>query len=150
MTSAAPYPGFPVRFEDVFASEHAAAPSVREVCRTFPQGKSDDVATDVEIDRALATVSSTLNDQDLPKFEAGRVQQIVTESLGGEPALTVDDGGGLHDESGARVGAVRRSDSGEWIAERQNSAAARSHTAIPSPPPWSRLRNLMTKLNVRG
>jgi hypothetical protein len=108
------------------------------------------MAADVEIDRALATLSATLNDQQLPEFDAGRVQQIVTESLGGEPALTVDDGGGLHDETGARVGAVRRSDSGEWITERQNSAAERSQTAIPSPPPWSRLRELMTKLHVRG
>jgi hypothetical protein len=108
------------------------------------------VATDVEIDRALAAVTATLNDQGLENFDAGRVQQIVTESLGGEPALTVDDGGGLHDETGARVGAVRRTDSGEWITERQNNAAERSRTAIPSPPSWSRLRKLMTKLNVRG
>ena len=108
------------------------------------------MAADVEIDRALATLSATLNDQQLPEFDAGRVQRIVTESLGGELALTVDDGGGLHDETGARVGAVRRSDSGEWITERQNSAAERSQTAIPSPPPWSRLRKLMTKLHVRG
>ena len=87
------------------------------------RGNALRVAADVEIDRALATLSATLNDQQLPEFDAGRVQQIVTESLGGEPALTVDDGGGLHDETGARVGAVRRSDSGEWITERQNSAA---------------------------
>ena len=108
------------------------------------------VATDVEIDRALATVSATLNDQKLPEFDAGRVQQVVTDSLGGEPALTVDDGGGLHDETGARIGAIRRTDSGEWIADRQNSAAPRSRTAIPSPPSWSRLRKLMTLLHVRG
>jgi hypothetical protein len=108
------------------------------------------MATDVEIERALATVTSTLNDQGLEEFDAGRVQQIVTEALGGERALTVDDGGGLHDEDGARVGAVRRTDSGEWIAERQNDAAARSDTAIPTAPPQSKLRALLTKLKVRS
>lgn len=113
-------------------------------------GTGEDVATDVEIERGLATLAATLNDQGLSEFDAGRVQQIVTASLGGEPALTVDDGGGLHDETGARVGAIRRTDSGEWIAERQNSAAERSHTAIPGPPSSSPLRRLLAKLNIRG
>ena len=108
------------------------------------------MATDVEIDRVLATVTSTLNDQGLEEFDAGRVQRIVTEALGGEWALTVDDGGGLHDEDGSRVGAVRRTDSGEWIAERQNDMAARSATAIPTTPPQSKLRALLTKLKVRS
>jgi hypothetical protein len=108
------------------------------------------MTSDVEIERALATVTATLNDQKLDEFETGRVQQIVTESLGGEPALTVDDGGGLHDESGTRVGAIRRTDSGEWITERQNDTAERSDTAIPAQPPQSKLRSLMTKLKVLG
>lgn len=92
------------------------------------------MSTDVEIERALATVTATLNDQQVDGFDAGRVQAIVAASLGGEPALTVDDGGGLHDQSGARIGAIRRTDSGEWIAERQNAAAERSDTAIPTEP----------------
>jgi hypothetical protein len=58
----------------------------------------------VEIDRALAAVTETINDRQLSEFNAGRVQEIVTRSLGG-PLLTVDDGGGLHDDTGARVGA---------------------------------------------
>ena len=108
------------------------------------------MASDVEIDRALATVSATLNDQRLEEFDAGRVQKLVTEALGGERSLTVDDGGGVHDETGARVGAIRRTGSGEWITERQNDAAERSHTAVPTQPPWSRVRKLLTMLHVRG
>ena len=107
------------------------------------------MTTDVEIERSLAAVTATLNDQQFDGFDAGRVQEIVDEALGGERKLTVDDGGGLHDESGARVGAVRRSDSGEWIADRQNTAADRSETAIPSVPPQSRMRKLLTKLKLK-
>ena len=108
------------------------------------------MAGDVEIDRVLATVTATLNDQQLEEWDRRRVQKIVTEALGGEPSLEVDDGGGLHDERGARIGAIRRTDSGEWITERQNDAAANSHTAIPTPGPQSRLRKVLTKLKVFG
>jgi hypothetical protein len=104
------------------------------------------MASDVEIGRALAAVTATLNDQKLEHFDVNRVQHIVTEALGGQPLLTVDDGGGLHDDSGARVGAVRRTPSGEWIAERQNEAAERSDTAIPREPEQTRLKGLLSKL----
>ena len=87
---------------------------------------------DVEVDLALAAVAAALNEPQLEQFDTGRVQEIVTASLGGEPVLIVDDGGGLHDESGARVGAVRRTPSGEWITERQNVDARRSDAAIPT------------------
>jgi hypothetical protein len=70
----------------------------------------------------------------------------VTESLGGEQLLTVDDGGGLHDQSGTRVGAIRRTPSGEWITERQNEAAERSETAIPREPEQTGLGGLVSKL----
>lgn len=90
------------------------------------------MASDVEIGRALAAVAATLNDQKLEGFDTDRVQEIVTAALGGEPHLTVDDGGGLHDSSsGVRVGAIRRTPSGEWITERQNEAAEGADTAIP-------------------
>jgi hypothetical protein len=89
------------------------------------------MATDVEIERALATIAATLNDQKVQQFDADRVQEIVTGALGGERKLQVDDGGGVHDETGARVAAIRRAPSGEWITERQNSAAEHSSTAIP-------------------
>src|SRR5579884_2034956 len=95
-------------------------------------GNDRDMATDVEIERALAAITATMNDQKLEEFDTGRVQEIVTEALGGEPRLTVDDGGGLHDRSGTRVGAIRRTPSGEWITERQNELAERADTAIPS------------------
>jgi hypothetical protein len=108
------------------------------------------MATDVEIERALAAVTATLNDQQLDSFDSDRVQEVVDASLGGERHLTVDDGGGLHDTDGKRVGAIRRTDSGEWITERQNPTAEHSDTAIPSAPPQGKVRALMTKLKVFG
>jgi hypothetical protein len=105
------------------------------------------MASDVEIGRALAAVAATLNDQTLEEFDTARVQEIVTEALGGEPLLSVDDGGGLHDQSGLRVGAVRRTPSGEWITERQNETAERADTAIPSKPQETGgLKGLVSKL----
>jgi hypothetical protein len=105
------------------------------------------MASDVEIGRALAAVAATLNDQKLDGFDTGRVQEIVTEALGGEPLLRVDDGGGLHDSSsGARVGAIRRTPSGEWITERQNEAAEGADTAIPAKPEETGLKGLVSKL----
>lgn len=108
------------------------------------------MATDVEIDRALAAITATLNDQKLAEWDRGRVQEIVTEACGGEKVLEVDEGGGLHDSSGARVAAVRRTDSGEWFAERQNPTAKRSDTAIPTPGPQNKLRRLLTTLKVKS
>jgi hypothetical protein len=104
------------------------------------------VASDAEIGRALAAVATTLNDQRLDGFDTGRVQEIVTEALGGEQSLTVDDGGGLHDESGTRVGAIRRTPSGEWITERQNDLAEGADTAIPAKPKETGLKGLVSKL----
>jgi hypothetical protein len=92
------------------------------------------MSTDVEIERALAVVTATLNDQKLEEYERDRVQSMVDGALGGEQKLTVDAGGGLHDESGARIGAIRRTPSGEWITDRQNDVAERSDTAIPVAP----------------
>jgi hypothetical protein len=92
------------------------------------------MATDVEIGRVLATVAAMLNHRKLEQFDTARVQDIVTEALGGEPLMSVDDGGGLHDHSGVRVGAIRRTPSGEWITERQNEHAERAETPIPAKP----------------
>jgi hypothetical protein len=103
-----------------------------------------------EIEAALAAIAAGLNEQGLDELDTGSAQALVTEACGGRPALTVDDGGGLHDASGVRVGAIRRTDSGEWITERQNDDAWRSSEKVPSPPPWSKLRALLTRLHVRG
>ena len=108
------------------------------------------MASNVEVDRALAAVTATINDQKLDQFDRERVQEIVTEALGGHPLLSVDDGGGLHDQSGARVGAIRRTPSGEWITERQNDIAQHSDTAIPTKPPQSKLRKLLTRFKLLG
>ena len=104
------------------------------------------MASEVEIGRALAAIAATLNDQKLDHFDTGRVQEIVTEALGGERILAVDDGGGLHDESGTRVGAIRRTPSGEWITERQNELAEGAKTAIPSKPEDTGAKGLLSKL----
>jgi hypothetical protein len=100
-----------------------------------------------EIDRAPATVTASINDLHLSEFRAGHVQAIITE---GAPALTVDDGVAPYDGSGARVGTIPRLDSGRWIAERQNVTADRSTRAVPTQPPWSRVRTLLTVRHVRG
>jgi hypothetical protein len=92
------------------------------------------MASDVEIDRALAAIAETLNDQKVSEFDRRRVQEIVTGSLG-EQLLDVDDGGGLHDDSGTRVGCIRKTPSGEWIVERQNAEAAGADAEIPAPAP---------------
>jgi hypothetical protein len=52
----------------------------------------------------------------------GIAPSLVESALGGEQRLRVDDDGGLHAESGRRVGAIRRTPSGEWITDRQNAA----------------------------
>lgn len=95
------------------------------------------MSTDIEIDRALAVVTATLNDQRLERYDREHVQAIVTDAYGSEQQLTADDGDGLHNESGARIGAIRRTSSGEWITERQNVAAERPESATPAAPPES-------------
>ncbi len=106
------------------------------------------MGSDSKIDRALAAIAASLNDRGVDHLEAGTFQKLVSEVLAGELSLTVDDGGGLHDRDGARVGAVRRTPSGAWIAERQNDAAPRSDADVPSPPPQGKLRRILTKLKL--
>jgi hypothetical protein len=90
--------------------------------------------TDSEIDRALATIGATLNDRGLTEYDTDQVQELVTSTLGGEELLRVDEGGGVHEADGPRVGAIRRTSSGEWIVERQDRTAAHSDAPIPTPP----------------
>jgi hypothetical protein len=89
------------------------------------------MASDLEIDRTLASLTATLNDRGLEEFDPPRVQKLVNESLGDAGPLTIDAGGGLHDDTGKRIGAIRRTPSGEWIIDRQNPGAERSDAAIP-------------------
>jgi len=107
------------------------------------------MATDVEIGRALAAVAATLNDQKVEHFDTRRVQKMVDDALGDAQVLTVDDGGGLHNREGTRVGAIRRTPSGEWITERANQAAERSETAIPREPEQTGLKGLASKVKDR-
>jgi|GEM_PF-4216962 len=108
------------------------------------------MAREGETERALQAITTALNDERVQELDSARAQEVVSSSLADGPHLTLDDGGGLHDHTGARVAAIRRIGSGEWIAERQNAAAERSHAAVPSPPPQSRLRSLLTRLKVLG
>jgi hypothetical protein len=93
------------------------------------------MASDVEIDRALAAITATLNDQKVTEFDRDRVQSMLETD-----ALTMDDGGGLHDEAGTRVGCVRKAPSGEWIVERQNTAVKNSDADVPAPAPGGEQR----------
>ncbi len=108
------------------------------------------MATDVEIDRALSAVTATLNDRQPEHWETDRVQEMITSAMGGAEVLTVDAGGGVHDEHGTRLAVIRRTPSGEWITERQNTAAEQSGTAVPAPPRQSRARVLLSKLGLRS
>ena len=98
-------------------------------------GKRDYMsATDASIEDALEAITATLNERELDDFDRAHVQQMVDQVVAGAQKLVVDDGGGVHDTSGRRIGAIRRTPSGEWITERQNPAAERSEAAIPSAP----------------
>lgn len=107
------------------------------------------MTTDVEIDRVLAALRETLNDQGLESFDRSRVQEIVTGALGGEQHLTVDGGGGIHERDGPRVGAIRRLPDGSWHVERQNFRAHNASVEIPTPSKLSGVRKLLTKMKVR-
>jgi hypothetical protein len=86
----------------------------------------------LELQHSLQAVAAALNDGGLDTFDTARVQQLVDGLGGGEPPMTVDDGGGLHDPMGIRVGAIRRAPSGEWIIDGQNPDAPRADAEIPA------------------
>jgi hypothetical protein len=95
------------------------------------------VIADVDIDQTLAVVSAALNDRQLKHYDTELVQELVTAACGAERKLTVDDGGGLHEQSGVRIGAIRKTSSGEWIIDRQNPRAAHADARIPARAPES-------------
>ena len=84
------------------------------------------------IQDSLRAIAAALNDAGLDDFETARIQLIIDRAVSGNLSLTVDDGGGLHGRSGARVGAIRRAPSGEWIIDGQNPNAARAAAEIPA------------------
>jgi hypothetical protein len=90
------------------------------------------VQENAEIQGTLEAVAAAINGGGLDEFDTARIQVIVDRMAGSQLSLTVDDGGGLHDPSGARVGAIRRAPSGEWIIDGQNPAAARADAEIPA------------------
>ncbi len=108
------------------------------------------MTSDVEIERALAAVSATLNAQRPERFDRSRVHEIVTGGLGGEEHLHVDEGGGVHDDREVRVAALRRLGDGSWYVERQNFDAQNASSEIPTPSKLSTVRKLLTKLKVTG
>jgi hypothetical protein len=87
-----------------------------------------------ERQQLLVKVAAALNDHGLDSFDTDRVQGIVTSALESGASLTVDDGGGLHEASGIRVGTIRRAPSGEWIIDGQNVDAAHADAEIPAAP----------------
>lgn len=85
-----------------------------------------------DVQQSLQAIAAALNDARLDDFEIARVQPIVDSAGGDLLPLRVDDGGGLHDRSGTRVGAIRRAPSGEWIIDGQNPDAAQADAEIPA------------------
>ena len=84
------------------------------------------------IQGVLEAISAALNDDGPSDFDVAEMQSRVDAVVSIEMSLRVDGGGGLHDPSGARVGAIRRAPSGEWIIDGQNPTAPGSQADIPA------------------
>ncbi|HET8757663.1 MAG TPA: hypothetical protein VFM58_16715 [Solirubrobacteraceae bacterium] len=83
------------------------------------------MAADVEIERALNTLSATLNDQGLDRVDVDRLDEIVVASLGGAGRLHVFPDAErpqrlawLRDSSDATVGRVKLAEDGHWTVSR--------------------------------
>jgi hypothetical protein len=93
--------------------------------------------TDVEVSRALNALVTTINDQGMAAPDPGRMQEIVTGSLGGEERILVA-------VSAAEPGMARLTDgehhvlarverrADRWISERVGSPLSGGY--IPSAP----------------
>jgi hypothetical protein len=84
------------------------------------------MASEVDVTRAINALAVTLNDQKVSEFDAERVQEIVTGSLGGEQKL-IAYGSGTSGE--LREGAIDgppvahlQFDSGAWSVTRDPEA----------------------------
>jgi hypothetical protein len=87
------------------------------------------MSDEVDLQRLFTAIATALNEAGLDGFDRGRVEQIVGQAAGGR-RLTVDAGGGLHAESGVRIGAIRRGPSGDLIIDGQNADAPGSDAPI--------------------
>jgi hypothetical protein len=83
------------------------------------------MATDVEIERALNALSTTLTDQGLDRVDVGRLDAIVVASLGGERHLHASPDARrpqrlawLRDSSDATVGRIELAVDGRWTVGR--------------------------------
>ena len=80
------------------------------------------MATEVDVTRVINAVAATLSDQRLDAFDAARIQEIVTGSLGGEQKFVAYGSGtsGELREGGMEGPPVARFDfeRGEWSAQR--------------------------------
>jgi hypothetical protein len=80
------------------------------------------MASEVDLTRAINAIAVTLNDQKLREFDAERVQEITTGSLGGEQKLIAFGSGtsGELRDGGVDGPAVVRFTlaQGEWSAEQ--------------------------------
>lgn len=88
------------------------------------------MAIDSATEQAISNLSLALNQYGLQRFDPDRIQAVI-DRVCGDRGLTVDAGGGLHQPGGTRVGAIRRTDSGEWIIDSQNPGADNSGAEIP-------------------
>ena len=92
--------------------------------------------SDVELNRAINALSTTLRDQRPPAFDAPRFQSIVDGSLGGERKLVVRhvaaDRGRLTGGDGSTLATVGLHD-GIWVVRREVDATG-SGWAVPAAP----------------
>src|SRR4051794_10065262 len=81
---------------------------------------------EVDLARALHSVTATLNDQKVEEFESARVQEIATGAMGGERHLIAYGSGNSGDPREGSIdgrGVARFTfEEGKWSAERVPAA----------------------------
>src|SRR4051794_21594437 len=84
------------------------------------------MTSEVDVTRTINAIAATMNDQKLTEFDADRVQEITTSTLGGEQKLIAYGSGtsGELREGSADGSAVARLtfEKGEWSVERVPAA----------------------------
>ena len=91
--------------------------------------------TDVELNRAVNALSTTIRDQRPSSFDTSRFQQIVDGALAGERKLTVRHLGGFNGElvgeDGRPLARIQRVQA-QWSVRRIVQAGESDH-AVPQP-----------------